>query len=82
MQAIYMASYHVGVNVTSPPAHLIGWLVLAEADIKRSQRKHWLSTSVKRGGLARAIFLLAARDDSQHIVRQRSLQFEGLRRVS
>jgi hypothetical protein len=48
---------------------------------RQSKRKHCVVILVW-GGLARAILLLAARDNSQHIVRQWSLQFEGLRRIS
>ena len=57
-------------------------LVLTEAVPDRSQRKHWLSTSVERGILTPAILPFSARDDTQGVVRQRSLQFEGLRRIS
>ena len=49
---------------------------------KRSQRKHWLSTSVKRRILTRAILPFSARNDTHDVVGQRSLQFEGLRRIS
>ena len=46
-----------------------------------SKRKHWFLIAVRSGNLARAVLLLAAGDDLQRIVRQRPLQFEGLRRI-
>src|ERR1700722_7899909 len=55
-----------------------GWVQIPP----RSKRKHWFLIVARRAGLGRAILLLAARDDLQRIVRQRSLQFECLRRVS
>ena len=47
-----------------------------------SKRKHWLVIVIERSGLARAILFLAARDNPYRIVGQRTLQFEGLQRIS
>jgi hypothetical protein len=46
-----------------------------------SKGEHWFLISVGYGVLARTIFLFTARDNSQLIVWQRSLQFESLGRV-
>jgi hypothetical protein len=67
---------------SKPDSGLCGWLVLTKAVPERSQRKHCLSTSVKPDILTRAILAFSARDNTEDVIRERSLQFEGLRHIS
>ena len=54
---------------SKPDSGLFGRLVLQKPSQKRSQRKHRLSTSVKRYILTRAILAFSARNDTQHVIR-------------